>query len=133
MTRRSAQLTAALLGPLYAFGLLAFMIVEGSSSKCTGQGASFRCVEVTYASTWGAIEWLTVGGLILLSLAPLLAIWLRTRVPSVVASVAIPVVVALYGMGLAVWLPAGLAVLAAAIAGPPSRAASADEAAVSPP
>lgn len=120
--RRSAQLTLAVLGPLYAFGLLAFMMVEGSYSTCTGGGTTFRCVEVTYASTWGVVEWLAVAGVTLLSLVPLVAMWLRTRIPSVAASFAIPVVIALYGLGLVAWMPAWFAVLAATIAGPPKLA-----------
>ena len=121
--RRSAQITLAVLGPLYAFGLLAFMMVEGSYSTCTGGGTTLRCTEITYASTWGLVEWLAVAGVTSLSLVPLVALWLRTRIPSVAASVAIPVVIALYGLGLAAWMPAWFAVLAAAIAGPPALGA----------
>lgn len=119
--RRAAQVILAWIGPVYAIGLLAFLLVEGTRSVCSGQGATFRCTEMTYASSWNTVERLVVAGMSLLSLAPLAALWLRTRVPSALASIIMPVVIAVYGIGLTVWTPAWIAVFAAAIAGTPER------------
>jgi hypothetical protein len=63
--------------------------------------------------------------LVLLSLAPLLSVRLHWRAPAVVAAIAMPLVFAIYLPGLWPWAPAWAAALGSAIAGPPSREASA--------
>lgn len=118
---RRARLGLVVIGPLYSLAVLAYFLIEGSSSHCTGAGVTFRCSEVTYASAWGVRGWVTVAIVMILTLAPLAAAWLRNRAPSVVAAIALPVVMGSYLVGLAAWAPAWAAVLAAAIAGPPSR------------
>jgi len=110
----SARLPLAVVGPLYAAAVLIYSLVEGSTSTCTGTGGTFQCVEQTYASTWG------VGGS-MATLAPLASAWLRSRIPSLVAAIALPVVIGSFAVDLVAWVPAWAAVLAAAIAGPPSR------------
>jgi hypothetical protein len=67
---------------------------------------------------------LAVAALMLLSFAPVVAAMLNNRVPSVVAAVAMPIVIATSVIGLVAWAPAWAAALAAAVAGPPSREAS---------
>jgi hypothetical protein len=116
---RRLRLALALIGPLYAAAVLIYSLAEGSTSICTGTGGTFRCTEVTYASTWGVGGSVAVGVATVLTMAPLMSVWLRNRIPSVVASIALPIVLT-FTIGPAAWLPAWAAVLAAAVAGPPS-------------
>jgi len=58
---------------------------------------------------------------ILLTLAPAVSAWLRNALPSVLAAIALLVLFAIYPVFLWSWVPAWALVLAAAIAGPPSR------------
>ena len=118
---RSARLALVVLGPLYSLVVFAYFLMAGAGSTCSGSGSSFRCWEVSYASTWGAYESTFVGLVLLLSLAPVASAWLRTRVPSLLGGIALLAVIALFINGLWVWLPACAAVLAAGLAGPPSR------------
>jgi hypothetical protein len=112
------------LPPLAAAVPLLYYVVEGSVSECSGAGANFRCIEVTYASEWDAVAWILVVGVLLLSLAPGLAAWLRNALPSTLAAIVLPVLFAIYPVFLWSWAPTWAFVLAAAIAGPPSRDAS---------
>lgn len=118
---RSVRLVLVAIGPLYSLGVLLFSLVEGSTSICTGTGGTFRCTEVTYASTWGGAGSVAVAIVVILTMTPLASAWRRTRWPSVGAAIAMPVVMVLFAGVLAPWAPAWAAVLAAAIAGPPSR------------
>ncbi|HEY3194793.1 MAG TPA: hypothetical protein VGK42_06120 [Candidatus Dormibacteraeota bacterium] len=119
---RSARLALVVLGPLYSLVVFAYFLMAGAGSTCSGAGAGFRCWEVSYASTWGAYESAFVGLVMLLSFAPVASAWLRSRVPSVLGSIALLAAIGLFISGLWVWLPACAAVFAAAVAGPPSRA-----------
>lgn len=116
---RQLRLVLAGIGPLYASAVLIYSLIEGSTSICTGTGGTFRCTEVTYASTWGLGGSVAVGVSMVLTLGPLLSVWLGNRIPSVVASIALPIAL-IFTIAPAAWLPAWAAVLAAAIAGPPS-------------
>jgi hypothetical protein len=122
---RAFQTGLVFLAPIAAAVPLLYYVVEGSVSECSGAGANFRCVEVTYASEWDAIAWILVVAVILLSLAPGLAAWLRNALPSILVAIALPVLFAIYPVFLWSWVPAWAFVLAGAIAGPPSREASA--------
>lgn len=112
------------IGPLYSLGIFAYFFFEGAGSECDGTGATFHCWEISYASTWGLQGSLIAGVLILLSLAPLVSARIRSRTPSLVSAIAMPVVIAIYLIGLWPWAPAWAAVLGSAIAGPPSRETS---------
>lgn len=101
---------------------LLYYTLEGSVSECVGAGATFRCTEETYASEWGAGEWAVVGVVVFLTLAPIVSAALRGRLPSILAAIGLPLLLAIYPGFLWAWVPAWAAVLAAAIAGPPSRA-----------
>jgi hypothetical protein len=125
--RRSLRVFLAWIGPLYSLGLLAYFLFEGAGSECDGAGATFHCWEISYASTWGPQGSLMVALLVVLSLAPLLSVLLHRRVPAVVAAIAMPLVFAVYLPALWPWAPAWAAALGAAIAGPPSREASAKD------
>jgi hypothetical protein len=57
-----------------------------------------------------------------LSLAPILSARTRSRAPSVVAAIVMGVLILIFTLGLAPWVPAASSVLAAAIAGPPGKA-----------
>lgn len=118
---RSVRLALVAIGPLYSAGVLLYFVVEGSSSVCTGSGATFRCSEVTYASTWGLQKSLEVGLVMILTMAPIASAWLRNRTPSLVAALALPVVISLLAATLAAWVPAWAGVVAATIAGPPTQ------------
>ncbi len=109
------------LAPIAAAVPLLYYVIEGSVSECSGAGATFRCVEVTYASSWDAAGWTLVGVVILLTLAPAVSAWLRNALPSVLVAIALLVLFAIYPVFLWSWVPAWALVLAAAIAGPPSR------------
>jgi hypothetical protein len=117
---RYARLLLVGIGPVYSVAVLVYSLVEGSTSICTGTGGTFRCVEVTYASTWGLAVSLAVAIVLILTFAPLVSAWLRNRIPSVVAAIVLPVVIVAFWANLSPWLPAWIGVLAAAIAGPPS-------------
>jgi len=56
-----------------------------------------------------------------LSLAPILSARVRSRAPSVVATIVLGLLILSFTLGLAPWVPAASCVLAAAIAGPPGR------------
>ena len=56
-----------------------------------------------------------------LSLAPILSARTGSRVPSVVATILLGVLILVFTLGLAPWIPAASCVLAAAIAGPPGK------------
>jgi hypothetical protein len=120
-TLRYVRLVLAGIGPLYSVAVLVYSLLEGSTSNCTGSGGTFRCTEVTYASTWGFGGSVAVGVVMVLTMAPLVSAWLRNRIPSVVAAIALPIAIILFTSALGAWTPAWVAVLAAAIAGPPSR------------
>jgi hypothetical protein len=113
------------LAPTAAAVPLLYYVIEGTVSECSGAGATFSCVEVTYASSWDVRTWTLVGAVILLTLAPFLSAWLRNALPSVLVAIGLPVLFAIYPAFLWSWVPAWAFVLAAAIAGPPSREASA--------
>ena len=125
--RRSLRVFLAWIGPLYSLGILAYFLFEGVGSQCDGAGATFHCWEISYASTWGLQGSVMVALLVLLSLAPLLSVLIHRRAPAVVAAIAMPLVFAVYLPGLWPWAPAWAAALGAAIAGPPSRGASAKD------
>ncbi len=123
---RNARQVLTAIGPIYSLGVLGYSLIEGSTSICTGTGPTFTCDEVTYASTWGALGSVAVGFAVILTVAPLASAWWRTRIPSIVVAVALPAVIALFFGVLAAWVPAWAAVLAAAIAGPPSATPRSD-------
>jgi hypothetical protein len=117
---RRMRTILVLVGPLYSVAILVYFLIEGAGSECSGAGASFHCWEVSYASTWGVYGTVLVGAVVVFSLAPIVSAWLRSRRPAAVAAVALAVVIGMHVLGLWPWVPAVAAVLAAAIAGPPS-------------
>ncbi len=113
-----------LIGPVYSIAIFAYFLFEGAGSACSGSGASFHCWEITYASKWGLSGSLVVGAVVTLTLAPALSARLRTRMPSIVSAAVMGLLIALDISQAWPWVPAWAAVLAAAIAGPPTRRAS---------
>jgi hypothetical protein len=96
----------AVVMPLIAATIpLLYFVLEGNVSACTGSGSSFRCVEVSYASTWSVADWILVGAVALLTVAGI-----------VLAGLIAPNLAFLYS-----WVLAGALVVGAAIAGPPFR------------
>jgi hypothetical protein len=118
---RAARYAVVALGPLYSIAVLVYFLAAGAGSTCSGQGATFQCFEVSYASTWGVLGSVVVGATILLSFAPVLSTVMRARWPSLIAAVALAALIGIYLLGLWVWLPDWAGVLGAAIAGPPVR------------
>jgi hypothetical protein len=114
------------LAPLGSAGIIFFFLFEGSGSQCAGAGATFHCWEVS--ELVGLLDnGFAVAGVSLvtiLSLAPIASAWLGRRTPSVTAAYVIPVLILLLFIFVAPWLFIWPAVLAAAIAGPPTRKAS---------
>jgi hypothetical protein len=119
---RPVRTFLVVIGPLYSLAILIYFLFEGTGSQCSGAGTTFRCWEISYASTWGVFGSALVGVVVILTLAPIASAWRRSRVPSLVAALALPVVIAIYILALWAWVPAWAGALAAAIAGPPSRA-----------
>jgi len=124
---RGARVVVAGIGPVCSLAVLLYFLIEGTTSYCTGAGATFRCSEVTYASTWGVRGSAAVAVVMMLTMAPLVSAWLHNRAPAVVAAIALPALLLLFGFDLAGWIPAWAGVLAAAIAGPPSTERAAKE------
>jgi hypothetical protein len=125
MRWRSLRVFLAWIGLLYSVGIITYFVFEGSGSECDGAGVTFHCWEVSYASTWELQVSISVAVLVLLSFAPLLSMQMHRRVPSVLAAIAMPLVIATNLPDLWPWAPACAAALGAAIAGPPSRGANA--------
>ncbi len=114
------------LAPLGSAGIILFFLFEGSGSQCAGAGAAFHCWELSfYVVLLGNGFAVTGIGLVtILSLAPIASAWLGRRTPSVTAAYMIPVLILVFFIFVAPWLFIWPAVLAAAIAGPPTRKAS---------
>jgi hypothetical protein len=123
MGRRWRTLKTAVVGLalISAAVPLLYFIVEGNVSQCSGSGATFRCVEVSYASTWNVADWILVGAVVLLTLAPVLSAVLHSRLPSVLAAIILAGLIAPNLSFLYSWILAGGLVVGAAIAGPPPR------------
>jgi hypothetical protein len=122
---KALKATLAFLPPIAAAVPLLYYVIEGSVSVCSGAGATFRCVEVSYASSWDVGGWTLVSAVVLLTLAPGVSALLRNPLPSLLVAIGLPVLFLIYPVFLWSWVPAWAFVLAAAIAGPPSREASA--------
>src|SRR5712691_7811273 len=99
---RSARQALVVIGPIYSLTVFAYFLIAGAGSTCSGDGATFRCWEVSYASTWGAYESTFVGLVLVLSFAPVASARLRTRAPSLAGALALLVVIASFISGL--WL-----------------------------
>ena len=97
-----------------------YYVMEGHASQCTGAGATLRCTEASYASAWGLYGWILVGTVILLTLAPVASALRRSALPSVLVAIVLTLLFAANAPFLWPWVAAWAAVLAAAIAGPPS-------------
>src|SRR5260370_31712547 len=95
LRRRSLRVFLAWIGALYSVGILIYYLFEGAGSECDGAGATFHCWEISYASTWGVQGSLMVAVLMLLSLAPLLSVRMHSRVPALLAAIAMPLVIAI--------------------------------------
>jgi hypothetical protein len=121
---RTLKVALVFLAPIAAAVPLLYYAIEGGVSECSGAGATFRCMEVTYASEWDVGGWTLVSAVILLTLAPGLSALLRNALPSLLVAIGLPVLLAIYPAFLWSWVPAWALILAAAIAGPPSREAS---------
>ncbi len=75
-----------------------------------------------YIANLSVIGVVLVVAVTVLSLAPVLSARRSSRVPSVVATLVFGVLILVFTLGLAPWIPAASCVLAAAIAGPPGKA-----------
>lgn len=72
-----------------------------------------------YIAGVNALGVAVIAVVIVLCLAPVLAARLKSRAPSVMATILLAVLVLIFPLGLFPWMPAASCVLAAAIAGPP--------------
>ena len=118
---RSARLALVSLTPAYSVVVLLYFLVAGAGSTCDGEGATFRCWEISYASTWGWLSLLLVAGVILASASPIASAWLRSRLPSSLGAAILLALIAIDPLGLWIWFPALAGTVAASVAGPPSR------------
>jgi hypothetical protein len=121
--RRWRTLTAvAVVMPLIAAIVpLLYFVLEGNVSACTGSGSNFRCVEVSYASTWSVADWILIGAVVLLTAAPIVSMRLRNRLPSLLAAIVLAGLIAPNLAFLYSWILAAALVVGAAIAGPPLK------------
>ena len=97
-------------GAVYSAGVLVYGLVAGGPNN----SAYMASLNVT-----GVVVVVVVS---VLSLAPILASRIGSRVPSVVATLVLGALILIFTLGLAPWVPAVSCVLAAAIAGPPGKA-----------
>lgn len=117
------------LAPLGSAAIIFYFIFEGSVSQCAGTGPTFHCWEISYASALLGNGFLVAAVAIatLISLAPIVSAWRRHPSPSALAAFVMPLLIYAIFIVLAPWLYVWPAVLAAAIAGPPSRRAPLDD------
>jgi len=120
---RPVRILLVALAPLGSAGIILFFLFEGSGSQCAGSGATFHCWELSYyvVLLGNAFAVVGIGLVTILSLAPIASAWLGRRSPSVTAAYMIPVLILVFFIFVAPWLFIWPAVLAAAIAGPPTR------------
>jgi len=112
------------LAPLYSAAVIFYFVFDSSASRCSGVGVALRCEEVSYAALiWSAGGWAVAGVAmaVILTLAPIASAWLQRSTPSVIAAFVLPLVLVTFFWFVAWWIAAWPAVLAAAIAGPPTR------------
>ena len=92
------------LAPLYAAALFVLLFIGSVLSTTDSLGVT------------------VIGLATVFSLAPIASAWFGSRVPSVLAAIALVAMTWLDVYALLLWLPATTAVIGAAIAGPPRRA-----------
>src|SRR5207244_4453232 len=83
---RSARMSLVALTPAYSVVVLLYFLVAGAGSGCDGEGATFRCWEISFASTWGWMASLLVAGVILASVTPIASAWVHSRMPSAIGA-----------------------------------------------
>lgn len=118
---RAFQTLAVVMALIAATIPLLYFVLEGNVSACTGGGSTFRCVEVSYASSWSVPDWILVGAVVVFTAAPVVSALLHSRVPSVLGAIVLAGLVAANPTFLYPWILAGALVVGAAIAGPPSK------------
>lgn len=96
------------IGAALSLGVLLYALVAG--------GPHGRA----YIAGVNALGLAVIVVVIALCLAPILAATLKTRAPSVMATILLAVLFLIFPLGLFPWMPAASCVLAAAIAGPPN-------------
>src|SRR6266404_4044008 len=123
---RPVRILLVALAPLGSAGIILFFLFEGSGSQCAGSGATFHCWELSYyvVLLGNAFAVVGIGLVTILSLAPIASAWLGRRAPSVTAAFIMPVLILMFFIFVTPWIYVWPAVLAAAIAGPPSRRSS---------
>lgn len=125
MGRRLRALRYVLAGaaPVYSVALFVYALFRGGPNECAYSPGppGYTCHPTSFLSSIGWFGVLVVAVVTIVSLSPLLAAWSRRRMPSVLGTVVLTILIALYVFGLLDWVPADAAVLAAAIAGPPNR------------
>src|SRR5207245_2507461 len=108
--------TLAVVAPLIAALIpLLYFVLEGNVSTCTKSGSTFRCTKVPYASTWNVADWILVGAVVLLTVAPIVSTGLRSRLPSVLAAIVLAGLIAPNLVFMYSWILSGELVLGAAI------------------
>ena len=91
------------LAPLYGIGVFFLFLTRGGPDAVGSFGV-------------GIVVLVTV-----LSLAPVLSFFMRTRAPSVLATALLALLLVFYVFGLLPWYPLATGLIGAAIAGPPVR------------
>ena len=117
--RRSnnARILLTVLAPIGSAVFLEYFLFQAQVYDCAAVPA--RCEWVAYTATWGPLAWIVMTTAMALSLAPLLSLLIRNRLPSAVAAVALLLLVAAFTIFLWSWVLPVAALFAAAIAGPP--------------
>lgn len=104
---RPMRLLLVWIGAALSLGVLLYALVAGGPN-----GRAY----IAGVNTLGLAVIVVV---VALCLAPMLAAKVRSRIPSVMATILLAVLVLSFPLGLFAWMPAASCVLAAAIAGPP--------------
>ena len=123
---RPIRLILVGLAPVGSAAIIFYWVFEGSTSQCAGTGATFHCWEEShFVAVLGNGYAITALGIAtILSLAPIVSAWLGHPAPSVIAAFILLLLILALFIFVALWFYVWAAVVAAAIAGPPSRRSS---------
>jgi len=108
---------------LISVGIFVYGLFRGGPNDCVSTGgSSYVCHPTAYIADLDSFGVAVVVTVTLLSLGPIAAAVAKRRSPSVVAACVLGILILIFTLGLAPWVPAASCVLAAAIAGPPEKA-----------
>lgn len=110
-------------GPLYSGTLFVYGLFRGGPNECVDapQPPGYICHPTSFLSDIGWLGIVVVAVATIVSFAPLVSAWWRSRIPSALGAGVLIVLIVLFIFGLLLWVPAAAALVGAAVAGPPRR------------